>query len=595
MRLFIWCVMINERIEKLRSLMEKNNMDAYIIVSDDYHSSEYVGDFFKAREYMSGFTGSAGILVVTKSEALLWTDGRYFLQAEEQLKNSEIKLMKMGEQGVPAIPEYLFDALDYNATVGFDGKTVTNSFVNSLNELLERKSISYSFQKDLVNDIWKKRPQISKEPVWELDTKYAGVGREKKLELVRNNMSDDADILILTALDEIAWLLNLRGNDVKCTPVFLAYMVVEKTTATLFVHNEILSEDIKNKLIRSGVSVAEYDSFYAFLSNIDIDKAVQMDFSTANYMASSSIGEGVCVYDRKSPVTLLKAIKNDVETENIRRAHLLDGIALCKFIYWLKGSDNITELDAVKRLKELRSINESYVEESFDAIVAYGPHGAIVHYEPTEQTNAEIERRSFCLVDTGGHYLEGSTDVTRTIAMGKLTDEEKKAFTVALKGHIALANAIFPHGVFGESIDAVAREPMWKYFMDYNHGTGHGVGYLLSVHEGPQSISWYGAKRKNHYPIEAGMIISNEPGYYKAGRFGIRHENLTLAKNIDNGFMCFETLTLAPFDLDGIDLSYLTENEISWLNAYHKRVYDTVSPYLDANEREWLKNATRSI
>lgn len=568
-------------------------MDAYIVVSSDYHSSEYVGDFFKAREYMSGFTGSAGTLVVTKSEALLWTDGRYFLQAEDQLKNTCIKLMKQGEKGVLTIAQYLFEVLDFNAVVGFDGKTVSNSFVNNLDDLLEAKCISYAYDKDLVGEIWNNRPALSCEKVWALDVKYSGKTVEEKLAKLRSEMQ--GNVIVLSALDEIAWLLNLRGNDVECTPVFLSYMLVEMDCATLFVNPKIISDEINNILSNAGVKLAEYDSFYDVLSSIDYTKIVQLDYSSVNYYATNCIGEDVCVKDVESPIILQKAVKNNVEIANIRKAHIMDGVALCKFIYWLKNSSNITELDAVEKLKKLRSENASYVEESFDAIVAYGPHGAIVHYEPTDATNATIERKSLCLVDTGGHYLEGSTDVTRTIAMGELTYEEIKDFTVVLKGNLALANARFPYGVFGENLDSIARKPLWEYSLDYNHGTGHGVGYLLSVHEGPQNISWHSAKRKSHYPISPGMITSNEPGYYKAGEFGIRHENLILAQSDENDYVSFEVLTLAPFDLEAMDINLLSAEEIAQLNAYHRKVREAISPYLSGDELAWLIDATREI
>ncbi len=587
--------MIKERIEKLRSLMRDYGIDAYIIVSEDYHASEYVGDYFKTREFISGFNGSAGTVVVTQEKALLWTDGRYFLQAEAQLRNTDIILMRMGEKDVPTISEYLFENLDYNAVVGFDGKTIRNSFANSLDDMLNCKNIKFCYDQDLVDLIWTDRPTISKQPVWELDIKYAGVSREEKLSKLRENMDSNADVLVLTALDEIAWLLNLRGNDVACTPVFLSYMIVEKNRALLFVHSEILSAEIKAKLNRAGVEILEYDGFYNYLSEIETRKIIQMDYSSANYCAVRSVSDDACVVDKPSPVLMMKAVKNDTEIANIRKAHIMDGVALCRFMYWLKNSRNVTELDAVEKLKQLRSENKSYVEESFDAIVAYGAHGAVVHYEPDERTNIKIEHRGLCLADTGGHYLEGSTDVTRTVVMGELDDEEKKAFTVVLKGHLALADAKFPEGVFGECLDAVAREPLWQYSMDYNHGTGHGVGYLLSVHEGPQSISWYGAKRINHYPLLPGMITSNEPGYYQTGKFGIRHENLVLAAESDNGYMHFETLTLVPFDIEGVDLKYMASEEIEQLNSYHKRVFDAISPYLKGDELNWLKKATEKI
>lgn len=594
---------IKERLHALRELMCKKNIQAYIVVTDDFHSSEYVGKYFKVREYLSGFTGSAGTLVVLKDKAALWTDGRYFIQAEEQLKGSSIELMKSGQPNVPDITEYLYSSLNEGDTIGFDGRTVSNAFACKLIEALRDKSITLSYQVDLADEIWTDRPPLSREPVWELDVKYTGLSRKEKLGSVREKMAEaGADILLLTALDEIAWLLNLRGNDVACTPVFLAYMIIEKSSATLCVNKEILNDEIIHQLENDGISLADYNDFYSLISETDNDKIVQLDGSTANYCVIKSIPESTKIIDSQSPVVMMKAIKTPAEMNNIRAAHIKDGVAVTRFIYWLKhnaGRENITELSAAEKLEEFRAENDTYLGPSFEPIIAYGAHGAIVHYEATEETNVKIEPKGLCLTDTGGHYLEGTTDITRTIALGKLTQEEKTAFTLVLKGHLNLAAAKFKYGICGENLDYLARYPLWEHGLDFNHSTGHGVGYLLSVHEGPQRIYWNVYSNPKHYILEEGMVISNEPGYYLEDHFGIRHENLVLVrkgkKNSYGQFMYLENLTMVPFDRDAIDTALLNSDELEWLNAYHKKVFDTISPYLNGAELEWLKKTTEKI
>lgn len=594
---------IRERLYALRELMRKKNIQAYIVVTDDFHSSEYVGGYFKVREYLSGFTGSAGTLVVLEDRAALWTDGRYFIQAEEQLKGSSIELMKSGQPNVPDITEYLYSSLNEGDTIGFDGRTVSNTFACKLIEALKNKSITLSYQVDLADEIWTDRPSLSKEPVWELDVKYTGLSRKEKLDSIREKMAETgSDILLLTALDEIAWLLNLRGNDVACTPVFLAYMIIEKSSATLCVHKEILNDEIIHQLENDGISLADYNDFYSLISETDNDKIVQLDGSTANYCVIKSIPENTKIIDSQSPVVMMKAIKTPAEMNNIRAAHIKDGVAVTRFIYWLKHNadkENITELSAAEKLEQFRAENDTYLGPSFEPIIAYGAHGAIVHYEATEKTNVRMEPKGLCLTDTGGHYLEGTTDITRTIALGKLTQEEKTAFTLVLKGHLNLAAAKFKYGICGENLDYLARHPLWEHGLDFNHSTGHGVGYLLSVHEGPQRIYWNASANLKHYILEEGMVISNEPGYYLENHFGIRHENLVLVrkgkKNSYGQFMYLESLTMVPFDRDAIDTALLNSDEREWLNTYHKKVFDTISPYLNGAELEWLKKTTEKI
>lgn len=593
----------NDKIHALRLLMQKNNVDAYIIVTDDFHASEYVGDYFKAREYMSGFTGSAGTLVVLKDTSALWTDGRYFIQAEEQLRYSEITLMKSGNEGVQSIPDFLFDKLNENETIAFDGRTINNFFYNELKDRFQSKNIIFKWDIDLINEIWTDRPSLPDSKIWELDVKYTGTSRVEKISKVRSAMkSEEADCLILTALDEIAWMLNLRGFDINCTPVFLSYMIIEDNTATLFVHSKKLSTETQKKLNTDGISVKDYNQIYKEIEKIDNRKKIWIDSRTANCCIFKSLHKSTKIMDKESPVILLKAIKNECEMNNIRKAHILDAVAVNKFIYWLKtnvSNFSITELDASNKLEEFRKECSSYIETSFDSIIAYGEHGAIIHYEPTEQTNIVMQPKSFCLADVGGHYFEGTTDVTRAIALGPIHDDEKKAYTLVLKGHLNLSDATFPYGICGENLDYLARAPLWKNALDYNHGTGHGVGYILNVHEGPQTINWNINRRKKHYILEEGMIISNEPGVYFKNEFGIRLENLIMVrkglKNEFGQFMHFENLTMIPFDSEAIDPSLLTEHEIELLNQYHQQVYTKISPYLNMEERKWLKKSTERI
>lgn len=593
---------ITSRLSDLRKLMAQNGLSAYIIVTDDFHGSEYVGDYFKAREFMSGFTGSAGTLVVMKDWAGLWTDGRYFLQAGEQLCGTGIELMKSGEPDVPAIPAFLEKHIGKGGRVGFDGRTVSGRFAKQLEEKLPAGNIELVWDLDLVDSVWSDRPGISKEPVWELAASYAGLDREEKLSRVRSIMKvKKADILILTALDEIAWLLNLRGNDIRCTPVFLAYMLISEDSADLYVHREIISDEIQAKLAASGVWLKEYDDIYGALGKIESGSRVLLDDNYANCRIIKSLPENADVRKEQSPVIPMKAAKNPVEAENIRRAHIKDGVAVTRFIRWLKrnvGGQCITELGAAAQLEKFRSEMENYIGPSFEPIIGYGPHGAIVHYEATKESDICMRPESFCLTDTGGHYLEGTTDITRTIPLGKLTGEEKRAYTLVLKGHLNLAAAKFLYGVSGPNLDYLARRPLWENGMDYNHGTGHGAGYLLNVHEGPQRIHWR-ADGANLTAFEEGMVVSDEPGLYIEGRFGIRHENLVMVRKGEKTeygqFMYFENLTMVPFDRDAIDVSLMSEKEKELLNDYHRKVFETISPWFEGEELEWLKNYTAPL
>lgn len=592
---------VKEKLRLLRTKMKDENIKAYIVYTEDFHGSEYVGDYFKEREYLSGFTGSAGTLTVLEDEAALWTDGRYFLQAENELAGSDIRLMKMFQPGVPSLEEYLYDKLPENSQVAFDGRTTSISFAEKLNKKLSLKNISFVYDVDYIDDFWEDRPKLSKQPVWKLSEKYAGVPSENKFEKLRKKMAEyNTNVFVLSALDEIAWLLNLRGDDVLCNPVFLSYMIIYKENAVLYADESIFSTEIKKYIDSLKIEVRPYMSFYNDLRKIDINSHVLIDSRNSNYLIKKSLPEKVSLTDIQSPITLMKAIKNKTEYTNEQEAHIKDGVAVTKFMYWLQnnvGKIKITELSAAEKLEDLRREQEGYLGPSFTPIMAYKEHGAIVHYSATKESNICLEPRSFLLSDTGGHYYEGSTDITRTFALGSLTDEEKKAYTIVLTAHLRLKNTKFPYGMTGTQLDCIARQPLWKYGMDYNHGTGHGVGYILNVHEAPNGISWQMRNKKNMYAVfEEGMITSNEPGYYCEGKFGIRHENLILClngeKNENGRFMYFKNLTMVPFDWNAIDKKYMTDEDITLLNEYHSEVYENISPYLDENEKKWLKEKT---
>lgn len=590
---------ITERLARLRREMAQRGMDGYVVVTDDFHGSEYVGDYFKARAYLSGFTGSAGTLVVLPDRAALWTDGRYFLQAAEQLTGSTIELMRMGQPGVPAIGAFLAQRLPEGGVLGFDGRTVSSSFAGTLEKALEAKHIRFAGGEDLVDAVWPDRPALSDRPVWELTG--CGLSREEKLAKLREKMAAaDAAYLLLTSLTEIAWTLDLRGGDVACTPVFLSFLLIGREDAQLCIQPQAVPADIAEKLTACGVTMRPYGAIYDLLRALPAGTRVMADSATANYRIMESLSHAE-VLDQPSPAVLMKACKTQEETDGFRAAHIKDGAALCRFLYWLKtriGEEPMTELSAAARLAAFRAEQPDFLDLSFDTIAGYGPHGAIVHYDPTPETDVPLHPEGLLLVDSGAHYRQGTTDVTRTIALGPVTQEEKRMFTLVLKGHLALAAARFPHSATGENLDVLARLPLWEQGLDYNHGTGHGVGFILSVHEGPQSFRWHSTDGRR-IPLEEGMVISNEPGYYEAGKFGIRHENLVLVRageTTDYGqFMYLEPLTMAPFDRDAIDVSLLTEPELALLNDYHKLVYDTVSPLLPAEEQAWLAAATAPL
>ncbi|MDO4983387.1 MAG: aminopeptidase P family protein [Eubacteriales bacterium] len=592
--------MVRDRLDQLRAEMKKRGIDAYIVPSSDFHGSEYVGEYFKVREYLSGFTGSAGTLVVLENSAALWTDGRYFLQAARQLADSGIELMKMGESGVKNIESYLADTLKEGAVIGFDGRTVSCSFANSLTKVVGEKGMTLYGEEDLAGYVWTDRPALSAEKVWRMDEALSEPRRLKLKKLREKLAQRKCDVLLLSGLEEIAWLLNLRGNDVESTPVFLSYMIITADKALLFADIEIFDADIRAELEGDGVKLLPYEEIENVLKAESTGKRVWADKESTNFRLMGCLAGAEYIEKKRNPVVFMKAVKSEEECNGMRWAHIKDGAACVKFIYWLKtnvGKEKITELSASEKLLAFRAEQDGFIEKSFESIVGYGPHGAIIHYAPNEATDCVVEPRGLLLVDSGGHYVDGTTDITRTIVVGELTEEEKHAFTLVLKGHLRLSAAKFKYGVGGGTLDYLAREPLWAEGLDYNHGTGHGVGFVLSVHEGPQRIH---SKGDNIVvTMEPGMITSNEPGLYIEGKFGIRHENLLLCvenEKTDFGrFLSFENLTMVPYDLDGIDASMLTEEEKRLLNSYHRTVCETISPFLNDEERAWLEKVTRAV
>ena len=594
---------IKQKLNALRILMKEKKIDAYLVATDDFHGSEYVGDYFKCRKYITGFTGSAGTAIITQDMAGLWTDGRYFIQAADQLRDTTIELFKSGEPGVPTMHQFLNDKLEEGMCLGFDGRTVSAREAEELQELLQEKHITFSVNDDLIGEIWEDRPVLSCEPVMELDIRWTGKSRADKIAEIREQMkAKEADTFILTSLDDIAWLLNIRGNDIHCCPVVLSYLVMMENELRLYANAAAFSEEIRSNLEADGVKIYPYDDVYSYVQSISSDKKVLLSRANVNSRLVSNIPSEVTILDEPNLTLLPKAVKNETEMENERIAHIKDGVAVTKFIHWLKKNvtrTTITELSTEEKLYQFRSEQEHFLGESFDPIIAYGTHAAIVHYSATEATDIPLEARGMVLADTGGHYLEGTTDITRTIVLGPVTAKEKKFFTAVLRGNLNLAAAKFKYGCTGLNLDYLARGPLWELGEDYNHGTGHGVGYLLNVHEGPNSFRWKNLPGNPAPVLEEGMITSDEPGYYLENEFGIRHENLVLCKKAEKTsfgqFMCFEPLTMVPFDLEGINPEEMTERERKLLNDYHQKVYTTISPYLDEEEKEWLKQATREI
>lgn len=599
----------NIKIGQLRDRMKELGIDAYLVPTADFHESEYVGEFFKCRHFLTGFNGTAGTAVITMDKAGLWTDGRYFVQAEEQLSGSEIKLYRMGESEFPTLDEFLEEELPVDGCLGFDGRVVNSELGYGLQNLLQEKNVTINCSKDLVGEIWTSRPAMSCEPIWSLDVKYAGKSTVEKLSDLRDAMKKNkAQIHLMTALDEIAWLFNLRGNDIVNNPVFLSYALITQDEAYLYVQKEAIKEDTKMgkevcaALAEAKVQVKEYAEFLQDVAALKNEK-ILLERKKASFAVCESIDASCRIIDEMNPCATMKAVKNATEIENMRKAHLKDGIAVTKFMYWLKhtiGTCDMTEMTAAHKIEELRAEQGNYIEPSFVTIAAYKENAAMCHYHPSDEVCKKLKPEGLLLVDSGGQYLEGTTDITRTYALGPLTEKEKEYYTIVAAAMLKVSTMKFLHGCRGINLDYTIREAFWKRGLDFAHGTGHGVGYLSNVHERPNGLRWKVVpERQDSAVIEPGMICSDEPGLYFAGDFGTRTENLILCvedeKNEYGQFLKFEFLTKAPIDLEALDTRFMDDADIERLNTYHKDVYETISPYMNEEEKEWLKHVTREI
>ncbi|WP_288174780.1 aminopeptidase P family protein [Sporofaciens musculi] len=593
---------VPERISALRALMEEKGYDAYLIPTDDNHQSEYVGEHFKARAFMTGFTGSAGTAVITKTEAGLWTDGRYFIQAANQLEGSGVTLFKMGQPDVPTLEDYIADVIPEGGTLGFDGRVVAMGEGQALMSALLPKNGKIDYSADLVDKIWEDRPPLSEKPAFALGIEYTGESTADKLTRIREAMKQEgANVHILAALDDICWTTNLRGDDIEYFPLLLSYAIITMEDMKLYVDERKLTAEMKETLAKDGISIHPYNAVYEDVKNLKAEDSVLVDPSRLNYALYNNIPKGAKVIEKMNPEVLMKAMKNDTELKNIINAHIKDGVAVTRFMYWLKkniGKTKITEISAAEKLDSFRKEQEGYLWQSFEPICGSGEHAAIVHYAATPETNVPVTTNGLFLTDTGGGYMEGSTDITRTFAFGEITDRMKEDFTTVLLCNLHLARAVFPHGISGFNLDAMARMPAWERGLDYNHGTGHGVGYLMNIHEAPAGFRC-AVREKEKAPLEAGMVITNEPGLYIEGSHGIRTENeLVIRKGpkTEYGqFLYFEPITYVPIDLDAVKPDMMRQEDKEQLNAYHAKVYELVSPHLNDEEREWLKEYTRNI
>lgn len=584
--------------------MAQRGIDIYVVPTSDFHDSEYVGEHFKVRKFITGFTGSAGTAVITMTEAGLWTDGRYFVQAERQLEGSTVTLYRMGEEGVPTVDEFLAEKLPENGCLGFDGRVIGGTWGRRMEKLAEKKNGTIHCNEDLIDIIWEDRPALSKEPVFILEEKYAGKSTAEKLAAVREAMEKEgADYHILTSLYDIAWLLNVRGGDIECVPVVLSYLVLTEKECIWFLQEEIVDEKLRAYLNENHITTRSYDAIYEYVLDIPANAKVLLSAGQVNYRIVSSLNEDITIIDKPNPTLLMKAVKNQTEVDNTRAAHVKDGVAVTKFMYWLKnniGKTKITEISASDYLENLRKEQENFLGISFNTISAYGANAAMMHYSATPESDTELKPEGFLLVDSGGHYYEGTTDITRTFALGPITDEMRTHFTAVCRSNMNLAHAKFLYGCTGLNLDILARGPLWEMGIDYKCGTGHGVGYLLNVHEGPNGFRWRVVTERNDSGVlQEGMITTDEPGVYLEGKYGIRTENELVChkscKNEYGQFMEFENITYAPIDLDAIDPEQMTKREREYLNEYHAMVYKTLSPYMTEEENEWLKRYTRAI
>ncbi len=593
---------IAKRIKRLRKLMREGRIDAYLVPTSDYHESEYVGSHFSCREYITGFTGSAGTALIGRDWAGLWTDGRYFVQAASELEGSGVELMKIGEPGVPTIEEYLEKHLPQQGILGFDGRVVSARMGEDLKKRLESRNVSFAYTEALIGEIWEERPGLSAEPVWVLEERYAGRPAAEKIAELRQEMKAvQATVHILTTLDDIVWLLNIRGNDIPHNPVVLSYAAVTDREFLLFVNSKVLSGEVSAYLEGLGVTICPYQEIYTYVQELYHER-VLLEKGKVNYAIVNYLDDSNRIIDQMNPTVMKKAQKTQTEIDNLKRAHIRDGVAMTKFIYWVKqniGKIPMTECSAAEYLKTLRR-KQGALDESFATISAYGSNAAMCHYHAEEGRCAVLKPQGLYLVDSGGQYLEGTTDITRTMALGPVTDKEKEHYTLVLMSMLRLGHVRFLEGCSGLSLDYVARELMWQRGLNYNHGTGHGVGYLLNVHERPVGIRFKTVpERQDGAAFMPGMVCSDEPGIYIEGSHGIRTENLMFCKEAQvteyGRFFSFEYLTYVPIDLEPVDITLMEARDIAYLNEYHNQVYEKISPYLEKEEAEWLKKVTQPI
>lgn len=593
---------VTERIANLRSLMAEKGIDAYVVPTADFHQSEYVGEHFKARKFITGFSGSYGTAVILKDDAGLWTDGRYFFQATNELEGTGVRLMKMFVGDTPSVTEFLAANIKEGGKVGFDGRVLSMGEGQEYEEALSPKNISIDYSEDLIDVVWTDRPALSNKPAFFLEEKYSGESTASKLERVRQVMRDHgATVHAIASLDDVCWLLNVRGDDIDFFPLLLSYAVVKMNCVDLYVDENKLNDEILAELAKNNVYIHPYNDIYEDIKTLSADETIMIDPMKMNYALYKNIP---CkIVEHANPTILFKAMKNPVELENIRQAHIKDGVAITKFMHWVKtryDKETITELSSADKLTGFRAEQEGYIRDSFEPLCAFKDHAAMMHYSPSPESDVKLESGAFFLNDTGGGYFEGSTDITRTFVLGSVDDEMKKYFTAVVRAMMNLSRAKFLYGCYGYNLDILARGPIWDLGLDFQCGTGHGVGYLGNIHEAPTGFRWYVVPSKNeHHQLEEGMVITDEPGIYEDGKFGIRIENEFIVKKAEQNkygqFMEFETITFAPIDLDGIDTQYMTKFEIDWLNNYHAQVYEKIAPHLTDEEREWLKEYTRAI
>lgn len=592
-----------DRLAALRAVMKEKGVDWYMVPTADFHNSEYVDAYFKVREYLCNFSGSNGTLIVGQEEAGLWTDGRYFIQAERELDGTGVTLYRMQEEGVPEKEDFLAQKMEEGQTLGFDGRVVDTKFGQKLEKKLAEKHIRFTYDKDLADQVWTDRPALPCHPVMVLDEGICGKTAGEKLSMLREKLVEKkADGHFLSKLDDLMWLFNIRGNDVECNPVALSYAYVTAKECHYFIQENAVTDALRAHAAKYGITLHPYSETISWLESGLSGGKVLCDPAQVSFAFYKTIGGHAEIVDDANPTELMKAVKNPVELANMEEVFKKDSAALCKFIYWVKqniGKMPMTELSAAQHLDWLRSQVEGFIELSFPTISAYRANAAMMHYEATEENCAVLAPEGMLLVDSGGQYLGGTTDVTRTIVLGPITEEEKKHFTAVAMGMLQLTDAKFLYGCSGRNLDILARQPMWDQNIDYKCGTGHGVGYILNVHEGPQGLRWKFVENQKEVVLEAGMDVTNEPGVYIEGSHGIRTENVMVVKNGtkngDGQFMYFDTLTFAPIDLDAIDTSLMQPKDIERLNRYHAQVREKITPYLNEEEAAWLAEATREV